>query len=118
MKASLCSLLLIVSIPVVAQTTKKPAPKTAPQQTPQVETSAPAAPQETDAERQQRMADAKADIAKMRAMLDQMDRNMAFAAPGETPLKHQFYLEIDLWRALLDHMEKQVDGEKSAAVSR
>ena|SRR5512146_1689648 len=66
---------------------------------------------------QQRMAAAKADIERMRNIVDQMDRNKAFAAPGETPLKHEFDLEIELWRTLLDHLEKQLSPveEKPAA---
>jgi small-conductance mechanosensitive channel len=55
----------------------------------------------------------KNDIQKMRAILSQMQSNLAFVGSSTTPLNHQFQLEIDMWRALLDHMERHVDGTAS-----
>jgi hypothetical protein len=52
----------------------------------------------------------KDDIRKMRVILDQMQTNLTFVGSSTTPLNHQFQLEIDMWRALLDHMERNVDG--------
>jgi hypothetical protein len=50
----------------------------------------------------------KSDINRMRALLHQMENNIAFVDTSQTPLKHQFQLEIDMWRLLLDDMEKKV----------
>ena len=52
----------------------------------------------------------KDDIQKMRAILNQMQSNLAFVGNTTTPLNHQFELEIDMWRTLLNHMERTVDG--------
>ena len=51
--------------------------------------------------------DMKDDIQKMRVILNQMRNNLAFVGNTTTPLAHQFQLEIDMWQALLDHMQQQ-----------
>ena len=54
--------------------------------------------------------DAKAmenDIRRMRALVDQMQSNLAFVDNTQSPLKHQFQLEIDTWRTLLSEMERR-----------
>jgi hypothetical protein len=51
--------------------------------------------------------DMKEDIQKMRVILNQMRNNLAFVGNTTTPLAHQFQLEIDMWQALLDHMQQQ-----------
>ena len=48
----------------------------------------------------------KTDLQRMRALLGQMQRNVAFVSPGDTPLKHQLQMEIDMWQLLLTDMEK------------
>jgi|SRR6185437_15554575 len=48
----------------------------------------------------------KSDLERMRILLGQMQRNVAFVSTGDTPLKHQFELEIDMWQLLLEDMEK------------
>ncbi len=57
----------------------------------------------------------RADLKKMRVLLDQMETNLGFVGSGPTPLKHQFELEIEMWRTLLEHMEKQVGDEPRLA---
>lgn len=57
------------------------------------------------------------DLRRMRSLLDQMRNNMASLPPGPTPLKHQFELEIDMWQALIDHMEHTVQAGPSAGVN-
>ncbi|SRR6266568_4167234 len=54
----------------------------------------------------------KEDLRQMRALLNQMRANLAFVGSTTTPLAHQFQLEIDMWQALLDRMERkgQEDG--------
>ncbi|PYY00327.1 MAG: hypothetical protein DMG62_19905 [Acidobacteria bacterium] len=58
--------------------------------------------------------DLKADVAKMRALLGQMQRNVAFVSTGDTPLKHQFELEIDMWQLVLRDMEKKLNSQQTA----
>jgi hypothetical protein len=57
--------------------------------------------------------DAKAlesDIRRMRALVDQMQTNLAFVDNTQSPLKHQFQLEIDTWRTLLNEMERRAQA--------
>ena len=55
--------------------------------------------------------DVRSDLDKMRTLLAQMQRNVAFVSVGDTPLKHQFELEIEMWQLLLDDMEKKPPAE-------
>jgi hypothetical protein len=47
------------------------------------------------------------DIRKMRALVRQMEANLAFVDTTQSPLKHQFQLDIDMWSALIDQMERR-----------
>ena len=47
------------------------------------------------------------DIRKMRALLAQMQTNLAFVDSTQSPLKHQFQLDIDMWTALINQMERR-----------
>lgn len=55
----------------------------------------------------------RSDLKKMRSLLAQMQTNLAFVQNAPTPLKHQFELEIDMWRALLEHIERQTGAAPS-----
>jgi hypothetical protein len=48
------------------------------------------------------------DIKRMRAMVRQMETNLAFVDNTQSPLKHQFQLDIDMWRIVIDHLERRV----------
>ncbi|HYL16669.1 MAG TPA: hypothetical protein VEV41_26780 [Terriglobales bacterium] len=50
----------------------------------------------------------KTDLQRMRALLSQMQTNLAFVGNNTSPLNHQFQLEIDMWRVLIDQMERRV----------
>jgi hypothetical protein len=50
------------------------------------------------------------DIKKMRVLVRQMEANLAFVDTTQSPLKHQFQLEIDMWKTVIDHMERRVQG--------
>src|ERR1700761_8079699 len=50
------------------------------------------------------------DLKKMRAIVAQMEANLAFVDNTQSPLKHQFQLEIDMWKALISHMEKRANA--------
>jgi hypothetical protein len=59
---------------------------------------------------QQEQLDAmKADLARMRAILGQMQNNIGFVGTTTTPLHHQFSLEIEMWQVLITQMERRVD---------
>jgi hypothetical protein len=57
---------------------------------------------------QQEMQALTNDVARMRTLLQQMEMNLAFVQNTQTPLKHQFELEIDMWRMVLDGMERRL----------
>ena len=48
------------------------------------------------------------DIVRMRAILDQMTNNLAFVDTTQSPLKHQFQLEIDMWNTAINDMERRL----------
>jgi hypothetical protein len=48
------------------------------------------------------------DIARMQSLVRQMEMNLAFVQTTQTPLKHQFELGIDMWRVVLNGMERRV----------
>jgi GTP1/Obg family GTP-binding protein len=48
------------------------------------------------------------DIARMRAILGQMETNLAFVDTTQSPLKHQFQLEIDMWNTVIIDMERRL----------
>ena len=50
------------------------------------------------------------DVKKMRALVRQMEANLAFVDTTQSPLKHQFQLEIDMWKTLIDQMERRAQG--------
>ena len=47
------------------------------------------------------------DIRKMRALVAQMETNLAFVDNTQSPLKHQFQLDIDMWNILINQMERR-----------
>ena len=58
-------------------------------------------------------ADARAmqdDIKKMRLLVQQMEINLVSVDTSQSPLKHQFQLEIDTWKILLNQMERRAQA--------
>ena len=47
------------------------------------------------------------DIRKMRALVGQMETNLAFVDTTQSPLKHQFQLDIDMWNIVINQMERR-----------
>jgi hypothetical protein len=47
------------------------------------------------------------DIKKMRALVVQMQSNLAFVDSTQSPLKHQFQLDIDMWNVVINQMERR-----------
>jgi hypothetical protein len=50
------------------------------------------------------------ELAKMRTLIGQMQYNLAATATGETPLKRQFQLDIEMWQLLVQRMERRLEG--------
>jgi hypothetical protein len=48
------------------------------------------------------------DLARMKQLEEQMETNLAFVDTTQSPLKHQFQLEIDMWRTMIASMERRV----------
>ena len=46
------------------------------------------------------------DVERMRSILMQMQTNLAMLPSGYSAVKHQFELEIDMWRLMLNQMER------------
>jgi hypothetical protein len=106
-------LVLVVSIALmtafIAGQQKKPA-----EQPTRVAT---AGPGPTDNDRERELQDLRQDLQQMRSLLGQMQRNLAATAPGETPLKHQFQLEIDMWQVLIRRMQQRVGDREQPPAS-
>lgn len=47
------------------------------------------------------------DIKRMRALVGQMESNLAFVDSTQSPLKHQFQLDIDMWNMVINQMERR-----------
>ena len=57
---------------------------------------------------QQEIQALTSDIARMQSLVHQMENNLAFVQTTQTPLKHQFELDIEMWRVVLNGMERRV----------
>jgi hypothetical protein len=53
----------------------------------------------------------RADLTRMRAILYQMQNNLAFVQTTQSPLKHQFELDVEMWSAMIGHMERTLGSE-------
>ena len=54
--------------------------------------------------------DLRQDIQKMKALVQQMEMNLAFVDTTQSPLKHQFQLEIDMWKTVISEMERKLNA--------
>lgn len=97
--ACVCAILLSTTI-ALAQSNEEPSPKT----TSNVQRNAVI----------QQPVDLKSDLEKMRVLIDLMQRNVAFVSAGDTPMKHQFQLEIEMWQLLLRDMDRKIDESGTA----
>ena len=48
------------------------------------------------------------DLQQMRVLLNQMQTNLAFVQTSDTPLKHEFDLNNQMWQLLLSDMERRL----------
>ena len=49
------------------------------------------------------------DVARMKALVQQMQTNLAFVDTTQSPLKHQFQLEIEMWQTMIVEMDRRLD---------
>ena len=56
----------------------------------------------------------KSDVQRMRVMLNQLRTNLAFVDTTQSPLKHQFELEADMWQVMLDQMDRRIAAMESS----
>lgn len=52
----------------------------------------------------------RSDLVHMRSLVAQMQGNLAQVTSTQTPLKHQFELEIEAWSALIDTLDRRLDA--------
>ena len=97
-------LILVLSCSFVLLATTKSGPGSA-------ESAAPAAAQQSSISSEQAQS-MKDELAKMRSLLQQMETNLSFVDTTQSPLKHQFQLEIDMWRMMIQRMDKQLQGSR------
>lgn len=63
-----------------------------------------AAPAQSD------MQDLRVQVEKMKILVQQMEQNLAFVGTEQSPLKHQFQLEIEMWKVMIADMEKKLNS--------
>jgi len=54
----------------------------------------------------------------MRAVVQQMQTNLAFVTTIQGPLKHQFELEIEMWQLQIASMERRLGAAPQGEVRR
>lgn len=59
------------------------------------------------------VGDLNHDLERMNNLLLQMQKNAAFVSHGDTPLKHQFELEIEMWQILIQDMQKKINASEA-----
>jgi outer membrane murein-binding lipoprotein Lpp len=50
----------------------------------------------------------RADVDRLKVLLNQMRTNLAFVQSSQSPLKHQFELEADAWQLMIEQMDRRV----------
>lgn len=55
------------------------------------------------------------DLKRMRSLLQQMQMGLAYLPAGYSAMKHQFELEIEMWRILLNQLERPGPSAAPAA---
>ncbi len=115
MKSALILLVVLLSLALTAptQTTNPDTRIVRPERT-QPHTVSPQKPEAVPAPApsadQQEVEALRTDLAHMRTLLNQMRTNLAFVQTTDTPLKHQFDLNNDMWQTLLSDMERRLQS--------
>ena len=67
------------------------------------------APQKPSTMSDQDIQTMRQDVARMKALVQQMQTNLAFVDTSQSPLKHQFQLEIEMWQTMIVEMDRRLD---------
>jgi hypothetical protein len=55
-------------------------------------------------------AQARQDLQRMKALVQQMQTNLAFVSSSQDPLKHQFELEIEMWQIEIARTQRRLNS--------
>jgi hypothetical protein len=61
------------------------------------------------------MAEMRADVEKMNSLLNQMEAVFALVGNPSSPANHELQLNIEMWRVLIGHMQRQISHSAGAA---
>ncbi len=50
----------------------------------------------------------RVDLQRLKTLVTQMRTNLAFVQTSQTPLKHQFELEVDAWQVIVEQMDRRL----------
>lgn len=65
-------------------------------------------PQSASRLNQQDLQALRDDVQRMKTLVQQMESNLAFVDTTQSPLKHQFELEIDMWKTVIGNMDRRL----------
>ena len=51
----------------------------------------------------------KADMSQMKVVLNQMATNLAAVSDSQSPLKHQFQLDIEMWQIVIMQTQRRIN---------
>jgi hypothetical protein len=97
-------LILVFCLPAGAQNSKATAQQTSTQNQ---------ASQKVSSD-QDDTADLKADLAKMKALLNQMQAVFALTGSTTSPVNHELELNIDMWSIIIDRMDRHLQRMERA----
>jgi hypothetical protein len=60
------------------------------------------------------LTEMKADLAKMQSLLNQMQAVFSLVGNPTSPANHELELNIDMWRILINQMQRRVDHMERA----
>ena len=110
MKRMVAIFLIVGSIAAGAQDAAKRAPA--------VPAAKPVAEQAAAVLSAEELAALRADVGRMQSLVEQMERNLGFVDNSLTPLKHQFQLEIEMWRVVAGQMERKLRRAEGRAKAK
>ncbi|MFY9560684.1 MAG: hypothetical protein WAQ52_10660 [Terriglobales bacterium] len=108
MKAILCSA-VVCCLLVPSGLGQEAGEKAQPHNTVQAEARATSSSSQAESSDIEQMRD---DVERLKVLLNQMRTNLAFVQTSQTPLKHQFELEVDAWQVIVEQMERRLKQMK------
>jgi hypothetical protein len=62
------------------------------------------------ASQQSEIDDLKSDMSQMKVVLNQMTTNLAAVSDSQSPLKHQFQLDIEMWQIVIMQTQRRINA--------